>query len=210
MKIRYLGHSCFEITAKNGKKIITDPYQGVGYEMPRGLSADVVTVSHGHFDHNYTAGMVCVKVLTTLQPYAESGIEIYGIPSYHDEVQGAKRGENILFKMQIDGITLCHMGDIGEECTSSLVQRIGKVDVLFLPVGGTYTVDAAGAMRYAEKIQPKILLPMHYRPVDGALDIAGMEPFLALCKGKPVQEIEEGVLEITEDTQGIFYMHRVK
>ncbi len=210
MKIRYLGHSCFEITAGSGVKIITDPYQGVGYELPQGLQADIVTVSHGHFDHCFTAGVAHKTLLNTTASYAQEGIEIYGILSYHDEVQGAKRGKNILFKMQVDGLTLCHMGDIGEECTPSLVNEIGKVDILLLPVGGTYTVDGAGAMRYAAALQPKILLPMHYRPTDGSLDIAGIEPFLALCKGKAVHEVLDGVLEVDEDTQGIFYMHRVK
>ncbi len=209
MKIRYLGHSCFEITARSGAKIITDPYQGVGYELPKNLTADIVTVSHGHFDHAYTAGVQAKRVLSTLAPYEEKGVKIYGIPSYHDEVQGAKRGENILFKMEIDGLTLCHMGDIGEEATPALIEKIGKVDALLIPVGGTYTIDGEGAMRYAEKLQPKILLPMHYRPTDGSLDIANMEPFLALCK-KEVKEILNGELEITTDTQGIFYMHRVK
>ncbi len=209
MKIRYLGHSCFEITAKNGMKIITDPYQGVGYELPKNLTADIVTVSHGHFDHAYTAGVQAKRVLSTAACYEESGIKIYGVPSYHDEVRGAKRGENILFKMEIDGLTLCHMGDIGEEPSPALIEQIGRVDVLFIPVGGTYTIDHAGAMRYVEALQPKALVPMHYRPKDGGLDIAGMEPFLALCKDG-VEELLEGELEIEKDRQGIFYMHRVR
>ncbi len=209
MKIRYLGHSCFAITAKNGVRIITDPYQGVGYELPKNLTADIVTVSHGHFDHAYTAGVQANRVLSTTLPYEEKGVKICGIPSYHDEVKGKKRGENILFKMEIDGLTLCHMGDIGEEVTPTLIEKIGKVDVLVIPVGGTYTIDGEGAMRYAAALQPKVLLPMHYRPADGSLDIADMKPFLALCKEK-VEEILNGEMEITRDTQGIFYMHRVK
>ncbi len=209
MKIRYLGHSCFELTAKNGTRIITDPYQGVGYELPKNLTADVVTVSHGHFDHAYTAGVQAKRVLSTPALYEENGVKIYGIPSYHDEVKGARRGENILFKMEIDGFTLCHMGDIGEEATPELVEKIGKVDVLLVPVGGTYTIDGEGAMRYAESLQPKILLPMHYRPKDGSLDITSAEPFLALCK-EGATELLNGEIEITADTQGIFYMHRVK
>ncbi len=209
MKIRYLGHSCFEITTNTGIKIITDPYQGVGYEMPAGLCADIVTVSHRHFDHCFTEGVCCKRVLDTGAIYEEAGVKIYGIPSYHDEVQGAKRGNNILFKMEIDGFSLCHMGDIGEACTPSLVEKIGRVDILLIPVGGTYTVDSVGAMRYVQAIQPKILLPMHFRPKDGSLDIVGIEPFLRLCKDKDVTYVD-GILEIEKDTEGIFCLNRDK
>ncbi len=209
MKIRYLGHSCFEITAKNGKTIVTDPYQGVGYSMPQDLRADIVTVSHSHFDHNYLAGVRYKTALTTAEGYEEKGIVVYGIPSYHDEVKGAKRGENILFKLEIDGVTLCHMGDIGEPCSSALVQKIGKVDVLLIPVGGKYTVDAQGALDYIREIAPKAVIPMHYRPKDGSLDIAEIDGFLSLCKEK-IREVPTGVIELERDAEGIIYMQRVQ
>ncbi len=209
MKIRYLGHSCFELTTKNGIKIVTDPYQGVGYAMPQDLCADIVTVSHGHFDHNYTAGVRHKVALTSAARYEERGVAIYGVPSYHDEVKGEKRGGNILFKMEADGLTLCHMGDVGEPCTNELVKKIGGVDILLIPVGGTYTVDAAGATEYIRRIQPKAIIPMHYLPEDGSLHIAPIEVFLRLWGGK-ITTVADGVIDLDEGAQGVYYMQRVK
>ena len=170
MKIRYLGHSCFEFTMGNEVKVVTDPYTKVGYELVAGLTADVVTVSHSHFDHNYTQAVDCKLVLTDAGAQSIQGIEFLGVNSYHDSKRGALRGKNVIFKMKLDGITVCHMGDIGEECTKEMVEKIGKIDVLLIPVGGTYTVDALGAKKYADALQPKVIIPMHYKPEDGALD----------------------------------------
>ncbi len=210
MKIRYLGHSCFEITTKTGVKIITDPFQRVGYELPKGLRADIVTVSHGHFDHNYTDSVSAQTVLTTTEGYEKDGVAIYGIPSYHDDKKGTLRGRNIVYIIKADGLTLCHMGDIGEPCNASLVEQIGGVDALLVPVGGKYTVDSLGAKAYADAIAPKTVIPMHYRPVDGSLDIAEIEPFLALYGEESITRIKEGEAELDENTQGVLYMERVR
>ncbi len=210
MKIEYFGHSCFAITAKNGFAVLTDPYRGVGYEMPSGLCADVVTVSHGHFDHNYVDVVRAKKVLTVIDNYRINGVEIYGVPCYHDPKKGALRGENIAFIIKMDGVTLCHLGDVGEECSPALVEKIGKVDILLIPVGGTYTVDAVGAKKYIDAIAPRAVLPMHYRPQDGSLDITGIQPFLALYKGGSILHLPNGVLEDAEKASGVIYLERVK
>ncbi len=210
MKIRYLGHSCFEITSGNGTKIITDPYDGVGYSMPKGLTADIVTVSHGHFDHNYIEGVSARFVLTETSAFSNENIEIVGVSSYHDSKEGKLRGENIIYKLTVDGITLCHMGDIGEECSMDLVKKIGKVDVLLIPVGGTYTIDGAGAEKYIRALSPKMVIPMHYKPLDGNLDIVGIQEFLRLFEKERIISIPDGIVEINEQTTGILYMERVK
>ncbi len=210
MKLRYLGHSCFEITTAKGVKIVTDPYQGVGYELEKGLQADIVTLSHGHFDHNYAAGVRAPIVIENLDGYRNGEITIEGVACYHDERQGALRGKNIAYKISADGFTVCHMGDIGEECSQSLVERLGKIDILLIPVGGTYTVDAGGAKKYADALQPKVLIPMHYKPLDGSLDITGIEPFLRLYERGEITPIPSGVLNLDGKTKGIFYMERVK
>jgi L-ascorbate metabolism protein UlaG (beta-lactamase superfamily) len=210
MKVRYLGHSCFEITSKNGVKLITDPYTKVGYELPQGLSADVLTLSHAHFDHSFTQAVKSKVVLTEAKVYHLDGVEIVGVESYHDPKKGALRGKNVIYKITIDGVTFCHMGDIGEACSNELVEKIGKVDVLLIPVGGTYTVDAFGAKEYIDKICPKAVIPMHYKPQDGALDIMGIQPFLDWYKDEPIQKIVDGVMQIDENTSGIIYMERVK
>lgn len=210
MKIRYLGHACFEITSNKGLKVITDPYTKVGYELPEGLSSDILTVSHGHFDHNFTSAVAFRFLLDEAKTYSFEGLEFKGISSFHDPKQGALRGSNIIYKMQIDGLTLCHMGDIGEECSENLASEIGEVDVLFIPVGGTYTVDALGAKKYIDRLQPKIVIPMHYKPEDGILDIAPIHTFLNVYSSNDIEVMQDGVLEINEQTRGIFYLERAK
>ncbi len=209
MKIKYLGHASFCLSA-NGLSVITDPYQGVGYEMPKNLRADIVTISHAHFDHNYLTGVTANTVYTDLGVHQYDDIKIEGIASYHDERKGALRGNNCIYKIEMGGLTLCHMGDIGEEVSSELIDKIGKVDVLFIPVGGTYTVDAVGAMKYVEAIQPKTVIPMHYKPMDGSLDIAGIQSFLELCKKEDILYVPEGSVEINKNTRGVIYMERIK
>ncbi len=210
MRIRYFGHSCFEITAKTGIKIITDPYQGVGYEMPQGLCADIVTCSHGHFDHNFVEGVKAETVVNAIGEFSIDGMKICGIASYHDEKKGALRGKNIIYKFIVDGLTVCHMGDIGEPCSVEMVNKIGKIDLLLLPVGGTYTVDAVGALEYVNALMPKAVIPMHYKPKDGSLDITDAKPFLEVMSSSKIQTVLGGVVEIDENAQGVVYMERVK
>ncbi len=208
MKLRYLGHSCFELISSEGTKILTDPYTGVGYELPKGLTADVVTVSHGHFDHAYAQAIATEWVWTRTEEYAAQGVRIEGVECDHDPVGGRLRGSNIIFKITMDGMTFCHLGDVGERVSVELARQIGKVDVLLLPVGGKYTIDAEGAMEYATALAPRVVVPMHYKPKDGTLDITSCEPFLSLCGNYTT--VKDGETEITKDTQGVIYMERVK
>ena len=210
MKVRYLGHSCLEFTSADGVKIITDPYTKVGYELPSGLTADILTLSHSHFDHCYSQAVIFRKLVTQTGAFLLNGVEIEGIPTYHDSQQGALRGNNIVYKITFDGITVCHLGDIGEECSPSLVEKIGKVDVLCVPVGGTYTVDALGAKKYADMLAPKAVIPMHYKPKDGALDITDAHPFLDLYEEKKITRIVNGETQIDGQTRGLIFMERVK
>ena len=199
MKITYLGHSCFLLQSSAGKTLLTDPYTGVGYELPKGLSANVVTISHQHFDHNYLSAVAAGEVLDSAGIYETNGFIIVGEECYHDEKQGALRGKNILFKITIDGLTVCHLGDLGEEVSEEMHSKIGRADILLLPVGGKYTIDAAGAKAYVHAVQPKIVIPMHYLPKDGALDIQTEEAFLS---GYEV-EIPQNPGEITIDKKDV-------
>lgn len=192
MNVRYLGHSCFQITSARGTSIITDPYTSVGYELPSGLKADAVTTSHAHFDHNFTQAVQTDVVISTLGAHCVGDIEMMGIPSWHDEKNGALRGKNIIYKFNVDGMSVCHLGDLGEDISAELIERIGAVDVLLLPVGGTYTIDALQAKALAEQISPKIVIPMHFK-ADGKLDICDVSVFLKqfptsiIIKGKDNQ-----------------------
>lgn len=214
MKIQYLGHSCFYLESKTGVSLLTDPYTKVGYELPSGIQADIVLTSHEHFDHN---NVQAVSTECTINKSGEKdcfGIKIKGIDSFHDPLMGRLRGNNVIFKFDIDGIIFCHLGDLGEPCSTELLEKIGKVDVLLIPIGGTYTIDAAQAYEYAQKIAPKVVIPMHYKPLDGALDISSADEFLSFYNEKQIRHIRKGehalsLDKLTEETL-ILYMERVK
>ena len=212
MKIEYLGHSCFKITAKNGTSVLTDPYTRVGYELPENISADIVTVSHSHFDHNYTQALKgSPQIIKTEDRQSFNGVEIEGVLSWHDERGGALRGANIIFKLEIDGLRICHFGDLGEPCSPSLVKAIGKVDILLIPVGGTYTIDALEAKRFVDAIAPKMVIPMHYKPNDGTIDITDEKPFLSLFD--EVEDLGDNahyITALTEEKTKIVFMERKK
>lgn len=212
MKIEYFGHSCFLFTSKNGTKLLTDPYTKVGYELPIGISADIILVSHGHFDHNATDKVQGGEVLTACGRYNRNGIEIVGVETWHDPKEGRLRGKNTVYTFTMDGISVCHLGDLGEDFSAETAEKIGKTDILLLPVGGTYTIDGAQAKLYAEKISPKMIIPMHYRPADGALDITDANPFLRLYKKEEITKILNGIYETDkngfQNATKILYMER--
>lgn len=214
MKIRYLGHSCFEITGNNHTTIITDPYTKVGYELPKGLTANYITVSHGHFDHAYVSAISGnAKIIQDEQTFLENGIEFKGVKTFHDAQNGQLRGENIVHIFTVDGITCCHLGDIGEPYFDEIAQKIGKIDVLFIPIGGTYTIDAIQAQKYAQKLAPKMVIPMHYKPKDGCLDIQDEKAFLDLFDEKSIVRVD-GLYDLERSDfsqeQKIIFMERVK
>ena len=121
---------------------------------------------------------------------------------------------NLIFKFAIDGLKVCHFGDLGEPCNEKLCDEIGEVDVLLLPVGGTYTIDAAQALVYAQKLSPKVVIPMHYKPWGGALDIATAEGFLSFFDEGQIQSVPNGEYELSLDNLSkelpILYMERAK
>lgn len=181
MKIEYLGHSCFKLTESAGLSVVCDPYPDeVGYKMPL-VKADAVTVSHHHFDHDCTDKVLNNPVVIDRAGSCNfHGVQIDAINSFHDDVHGKKRGENLIVKFVMDGITVCHLGDLGEPCSEELTDKISPVNVLLIPVGGNYTIDAKTAKEYVEKIKPQIVIPMHYRAEGCKIDIAKIDEFLKL------------------------------
>ena len=181
MKIQYLGHASFRLISELGTAVICDPYKSdmVGFEMPK-LSCDVVTVSHNHGDH---AAVDEVKgnppVLEKEVYLAADDVAIQSIHTFHDDKQGKLRGENYVFCFLVDGLKIVHMGDVG--CLDEkLAETLRACDVLLLPTGGVFTVDPAGAKWYVDKIQPKIVIPMHYKTSEHNFDIAPLEDFTKL------------------------------
>lgn len=185
MKIKWLGHAAFLITSDQGTKIITDPYQPGGAITYGGIdeTADVVTVSHQHADHNYVAQIQGnPQVVDKAGSTQAKGMEFRGVATFHDPSQGSQRGANIIFCFTVDGVRICHAGDIGHQLSPQQIQEIGPVDVLLAPVGGAYTVDAAGAAQVCEQLKPKVVIPMHFKTDKIAYPITGVDEF---TKGRP-------------------------
>ncbi len=184
MKIQWLGHSCFLITNADGRTLLTDPFDGsLGYPVPRS-KADIVTVSHGHFDHNYVAELPAGYLLVTKPTmFAKYGFAVYGVNCYHDDAEGEKRGRNIIYVIEADGVRVAHLGDLGHLPSPKQLTQLGRIDVLLTPVGGFYTIAPDQAVEVVKLIKPRVTVPMHYRnqywkdtkiqPVDAFLALAG-------------------------------------
>ncbi len=181
MTINWYGHSCFKITNQGGHlTIITDPFdKSVGLTPPRG-NADIVTVSHDHSDHNNVQAISGQPfIIDAPGEYEIKGIKIIGCSSYHDKKKGEERGLNTIYLMEIDKLRVCHLGDFGQErLTDRQLEALGQVDVLIVPVGGTYTIEAAEAVKVAEQLEPHLIIPMHYKLPGLKINLAGLDNFL--------------------------------
>lgn len=177
MEVRWLGHACF-LCEGNGIRLLTDPFsKEVGYPLPREV-VDVVTVSHDHYDHNAVQILPGhPRVIREAGVHQVNGLKVEGFAVYHDEVRGAKRGKNIIYAWEMDGIRLCHLGDLGHLLEPATVTAIGEVDLLMVPVGGVYTIDAAAAFRVVEQLRPRLVLPMHYKTPSLNFELAPVEDF---------------------------------
>jgi L-ascorbate metabolism protein UlaG (beta-lactamase superfamily) len=186
MKIKFLGHAAFMLVSDAGVKIITDPYKfgcfdgGIKYGIID-ESCDIVTISHDHDDHNETKINGDPAFVRKSGINEIKGIMIKGIESYHDANQGKDRGKNIIFNMTIDGINVVHLGDLGHELTTADAAKIGKVDILLIPVGGFFTIDKSIAEKLIKLLSPRIVIPMHYKTQKCGFPIATLDEFI---KGK--------------------------
>lgn len=180
LKVQWLGHACFLITSSDGTRVMTDPFdESVGYPVPA-VEADVVSTSHSHFDHNSVSVVKgSPEVVKDAGESTAAGISFLGVSSYHDDVGGSERGQNVIFAWEMDGIHLAHLGDLGHTLTDDQVAEIGKVDILLIPVGGFFTIDAKQAAEVVEQLSPKLVFPMHYKTDAINFPIAGVDEFLA-------------------------------
>jgi len=179
MEIIWLGHSCFLIKGKE-KTIITDPcHPDLGYRLGE-PEADIVTLSHFHPGHSYIEGVANEpKQIKSPGEYEIGGTFITGIASFHDDKKGELKGKNTIYVIEMDGITLCHLGDLGHPLGPHLVEELGDVDILFLPVGEISTIPIDTAVEIVRQLEPPVVIPMHYKteaftgnlsPVDKFLD----------------------------------------
>jgi len=199
MEIRWHGHSCFEVG--EGTKIVIDPHDGrsIGIKAPN-VRADIVLITHHHFDHDAVRVVKGkFKVIDSPGEYRIGDVHIKGIPAYHDEHKGKKRGQVTMYKIENEGIKLLHVGDLGHVLTSNQLKDIGKVDILFTPVGGVYTVDAKKAYKNVELLKPKVVVPMHYKVPGMTLGIEPVEPFLSLFPENKVEYVGNSIVFTKED-----------
>ena len=201
MKITWLGHSAFLLEESTGTTVVTDPYGEsiVGYRM-RQVTADAVTLSHHHRDHDEVGRVAwSPQVFDTVGAWEVKGVDITSMHSWHDPEQGSKRGPNLIFKYRMDGVDLCHLGDIGEECDAETGDLIGTVNVLMIPVGGNYTIDAAQAKEYVDFLMPDIVIPMHFRTPSCAVDIGRLDDFLDLFDDEQIVRVDGDTLEVDRE-----------
>lgn len=164
MDITYLGHASFRLRGK-AATLVTDPFDPgmLGFKFPK-VSAEIVTISHNHDDHNKSELVEGVrKVVSGPGEYEISGVSIIGISTYHDEKEGELRGKNTIYVIEMDDLRLVHLGDLGHKLSEDTLEEVGTVDILMVPVGGVYTIDYSTAAEVTRKIEPSIVIPMHYR-----------------------------------------------
>lgn len=182
MTITWLGQSCFKIQDKD-VTLVTDPYgKETGFKLPR-LTADIVTVSHDHDDHNNIEGVkgqTEENLFTITRPgeYEVKGVFVYGIPLWHDKSEGEERGENVAYRIEMDNISVAHLGDLGHNLTEEQVAELDGVDILLVPVGGKWTIGAHEAAEIINKIEPRIVIPMHYKIPGLKIDLEPVDKFL--------------------------------
>ena len=190
MEITYLGHSCFKLKGK-AATVVTDPFLAK-------CEADIVTVSHSHADHNQLSKVSGSPfVIDGGGEYEVKGISVIGVASWHDDKEGAQRGPNTIYVIEIDGLRVCHLGDLGHKLSDTQLEEIGSVDVVLVPVGGEYTIDAKQAGEVVKQLDPWITIPMHYQQpgLDKAAfgKLAGVDAFLTEM-GKDVTPVSKLVL----------------
>lgn len=200
MEIKYLSHSSFLIKTKDAK-VVMDPFDPkfVGLKFPK-QEADIVTISHGHKDHSHTDLIEgSPLILTWPGQFEKKGIRIWGISSFHDKVEGKERGENVMYKLESEGISILHCGDLGVIPTDAQLDEIGDVHILLVPVGGNYTITADEAIHLIKKIEPSIVIPMHYATPGSTIEgLAPLDEFLKKMAIPQTESLEKLVVKKEE------------
>jgi L-ascorbate metabolism protein UlaG (beta-lactamase superfamily) len=204
MKIKWYGHSAFRLTSEDGTTVILDPYEtgcyngGIAYQ-PIKDEADIVIASHDHPDHSWVQGIPGNPIIVRT-PCAQviKRVKIEGIPTFHDKSRGAERGRNIVFSVQIDGVRICHLGDLGHQLRQKDADYLKPVDVLLPPIGGLFTIKADEVDEIIKQLNPKVVIPMHYKTEKCGFPLATVDTFTS---GKNnVKSLKVSEVEITKDS----------
>jgi L-ascorbate metabolism protein UlaG (beta-lactamase superfamily) len=182
MFISYLGHACFKIQDKasaDGVTLVTDPFnKSLGLKVPN-FEADIATVSHGHDYHSNIDSLRGEPfIIDAPGEYEVKGVMVQGVESFHDDQKGIERGSNIAFRIEIDGISIAHLGDLGHVLSDEQLEQLGVIDILLIPVGGKDALDAKKAVEVINQIEPRIVIPMHYKLPETKVDLDSVEKFI--------------------------------
>lgn len=202
MQIQYYGHSCFKITTKPAGRatedivVFLDPFdKETGLRPPQG-HADVVFVSHNHHDHNNVDALKDDPVvIDTPGEYSVKGINVVGVDVFHDDKEGAERGRVTAFVLETEDIKICHLGDLGGELNAKQLDEIDGVDILLIPVGGNFTIDGKKAAEITKKIEPAIVIPMHYKVPGSTIDISDEKLFCDEIGSCPTEKVAKLTLK---------------
>lgn len=216
MNITWLGQSCFKI--QTDKTIVAiDPYEDkIGLRMPH-FGADLVLVTHDHFDHN---NLSAIRNIEGKEPFVISGpgeyevknVFVYGISSYHDNVEGKERGNNTIYRLEVEGMSLAHLGDLGHILTNGQLEQLRGVDILMIPVGGKYTIAAAQASEVISQIEPRIVIPMHYKIKGVKADLDSLDKFckeIGVCPRETLPKLKIVKKELPAEEMKIIVLEKV-
>lgn len=195
LTITWHGHSCFTISC-NGYDVVLDPYApGSVPGLPElSLTADMVLCSHEHSDHGYTQA-VRIRENGTENPF-----QITKIDTFHDDASGSMRGPNRIHILEAGGLKAVHLGDLGCGLTAMQADLLKKPDVLLIPVGGYYTIDAAQAAEIVERLSPRVTVPMHYRSDTFGYPVIGrLEEYTSRCSNEILYDTN--ILTVDEQTR---------
>jgi len=202
MTIKWYGHSCFHIISNSSKNspvsIIIDPFnESIGLKLPRKLEADIVLITHDHDDHNNIKKISDSPFLITSPgEYDVKEVSIKGISVYHDNSEGKERGRVTAYKIETEKMNICHLSDLGQkELTSDQVNAIGEVDILMIPIGGHFTVDAKEAAKIMAQIEPKIIIPMHYKLPNLKIKLDSLDDFLKTLGIKNLEKLSKLIVK---------------
>lgn len=197
MKIKWWGHASFLITDNRGVKIITDPY---GDELPYKRiadEADIVTISHDHYDHNKAEVVKGnPEIIKTTGTFTVKDIQIKGIPTKHDKNEGRDRGDNIIFLIETSDNKIAHLGDLGHIPEKEVLEQLRNVDILIIPIGGTYTINAEEAFQLCQEIKPGLIVPMHYKTDILDFTITGLDDFTENFSEELIYKVDSAEVEI--------------
>jgi L-ascorbate metabolism protein UlaG (beta-lactamase superfamily) len=199
MMISYLGQSCFKLQDKLGPEgvtLVTDPFgKDLGLKVPN-FEADIVIISHDHSDHNNAGALRGTPFVIDMPgEYDVKGVMVQGIDTFHDNKKGEERGKNIVYRIEMDDLTIVHLGDLGHVLTDEQLEQLDGVDILMIPVGGKYTIDAKAAVEVIGQLEPRIVIPMHYKMDGSKADLDSVEKFV---KELGVQPRNEEKLKISK------------